>query len=203
MKNPLLRSRYWAFAVSLLLAALALWSCNSGTLQQQLADHENQLKTIDEDTIQRYLQRNNLVSKATRTTSGLYVVSVVDGTGPAIATGKQVTLKYVGRFLSNGAHPESSGFPASFGNPNYPAGAIFWNTVDSRTTCGCVVYTAGTTYPAGLNEGLLLMHKGDRKLLLMPSRLAYGSSGSTASSSTPGVPPDSALLYDVEILDVQ
>ena len=199
MKKLLLRSRYWVLAAGLLLAAPALWSCNSTTTyQQQLADHENQMRVIDEDTIQRYLQRNQLTSKATRTNTGLYLVSLVDGSGPTITTGSKVTLKYVGRFLSNGAHPESSGYPASGGNPSYPAGAIFDNSADNRTLCGCVVFTTGD--PAirpGFNEGLLLMRKGDRKLLLLPSRLAYGPSGTT------GIPPDSALMFDVEILDVQ
>ncbi|UOQ97483.1 FKBP-type peptidyl-prolyl cis-trans isomerase [Hymenobacter sp. 5317J-9] len=199
MKNFLLRSRYWVLAAGLLLTAPAFWSCNSqSSFQKNLAERENTLKIIDEDTIQRYLQRNNLTSKATRTNSGLYLVSLVDGNGPAVTTGKQVTLKYVGRFLSNGAFPGSTGYPASPGNSNYPAGAIFDNSADNRTPCGCVVFTAGD--PAirpGFNEGMLLMRKGDRKLLLLPSRLAYGQLGSV------GIPPDSALLFDVEILDVQ
>ncbi|WP_201987422.1 FKBP-type peptidyl-prolyl cis-trans isomerase [Hymenobacter rubidus] len=197
MKKILLRSRLLVLAAGLLLAAPALWSCNSQTtLQKQLADHENQLKAIDEDTIQHYLQRNNLVSKATRTNSGLYLVSIVDGTGTPITSGKQVKLKYVGRFLSNGAHPESSGYPASYGNANYPQGLIFDNSADHDLNCGCSVFTAGSGLTAGFSEGLLLMRKGDRKLLLVPSRLAYGPSGTT------GIPADSALMFDVEILDV-
>ena len=47
------------------------------TYQKQLREHQNQLKTIDEDTIQSYLKRNNLTNKATRTSSGLYVVDSV------------------------------------------------------------------------------------------------------------------------------
>ncbi|MBF9224192.1 FKBP-type peptidyl-prolyl cis-trans isomerase [Hymenobacter ruricola] len=197
MKKLLLRSRFWVLAAGLLVAAPALWSCNSTTYQQQLADHENQMRVIDEDTIQRYLQRNNLASKATRTNSGLYLVSVADGTGPAVTSGKQVRLKYVGRFLSNGAHPETSGYPASGGNPAYPAGTIFDNSADKHTACGCVVFTAGDpSIRPGFNEGLLLMRAGDRKLLLLPSRLAYGPAGTT------GIPPDSALMFDVEVLEV-
>ena len=197
MKKSLLRSRYFGWAFGLLLAAPALWSCNTQTsYQKQLAEHENQMKIIDEDTIQRYLSRNRLQRKATRTNSGLYVVDSVAGQGTPVTAGRQVSVKYVGRFLSNGAHPSSSGYAASYGNPSYPAGSIFDNSTENRSVCGCVVFTAGSGAVPGFNEGLLLMRKGDRKLLLLPSRLAYGPAGSST------IPTDSALMFDVEILDV-
>ncbi|MFD2717947.1 FKBP-type peptidyl-prolyl cis-trans isomerase [Hymenobacter monticola] len=198
MKNLLLRSRYWVLAACLLLATPSLWSCNSQNANQKvLADHDSQMRAIDEDTIKNYLNRNRLLAIATRTNSGLYLVPIVDGTGPQVTKGAQVRLKYVGRFLSNGANPgTSSGYPASAGNPSYPQGTIFDNSADNKTQCGCVVFTGGSGGIAGFNEGLLLMRKGDRKLLLVPSRLAYGPNGVT------GIPPDSALMFDVEILDV-
>jgi FKBP-type peptidyl-prolyl cis-trans isomerase len=197
MKKPLLRSRYFGWAFGLLLAAPALWSCNTQTsYQKQLAEHENQMKIIDEDTIQRFLIRNRLQRKATRTNSGLYVVDSVAGQGTPVTAGRQVSVKYIGRFLSNGAHPSSSGYAASYGNASYPAGSIFDNSTENRSSCGCVVFTAGSGAVPGFNEGLLLMRKGDRKLLLLPSRLAYGPAGSST------IPTDSALMFDVEILDV-
>jgi len=198
MKNLLLRARYLVLAAGLLLAAPALWSCNTQTAYQKtLRAHEDQLRAIDEDTIQHYLVRHNLLSKATRTNSGLYVVPLTEGQGTPVTTGKQVRVQYIGRFLSNGAHPGSSGYPASFGNPNYPAGNAFDNSADNHTTCGCIVYTMGSNrFGTGFDEGLLLTRKGDRKLLLIPSRLAYGPTGQT------GIPPDSALMFDVEVLDV-
>lgn len=197
MTNLLLRSRHWVLAACLLLGAPALWSCNSQTTyQKQLAEHDSQMRSIDEDTIQSYLRRNQLLASATRTSSGLYLVPLVNGTGPQVTKGAQVQLKYVGRFLSNGAHPESSGYPASLGNPTYPQGTIFDNSADNKTQCGCAIFTGGSGAIPGFNEALLLMRKGDRKLLLLPSRLAYGPGGST------GIPPDSALMFDVEILDI-
>ena len=105
--------------------------------------------------------------------------------------------KRIGRFLSNGAHPESTGYPSSPGNPNFPAGSIFDNSANNRTACGCAVFTAGSGTVPGFGEGLLLMRQGDRKLLLIPSRLAYGPNGQTGT-----IPPDSALMFDIEVLDV-
>jgi FKBP-type peptidyl-prolyl cis-trans isomerase len=198
MKKSLLRFRCFGLALGLLLAAPALWSCNTQTsYQKQLAEHENQMKIIDEDTIQSYLRRNQLLNQSTRTNSGLYVVNITSGTGTPVTTGRQVSVKYIGRFLSSGAHPASSGYAASYGDARYPAGAIFDNSTENRSnSCGCAVFTAGSGAIAGFSEGLLLMRKGDRKLLLIPSRLAYGPAGST------NIPPDSALMFDVEILDV-
>jgi FKBP-type peptidyl-prolyl cis-trans isomerase len=198
MKKSLLRFRYFGLALGLLLAAPALWSCNTQTsYQKQLAEHENQLKIIDEDTIHNYLVRNNLLNRATRTNSGLYVVNVVDGQGTPVTAGRQVSVKYVGRFLSSGAHPASTGYAASYGDARYPAGAIFENTTENHSSCGCFVFTVGSMARGiGFDEGLLLMRKGDRKLLLIPSRLAYGPAGST------NIPTDAALMFDVEVLDV-
>ena len=197
MNKILLRAHHLVLAAGLLFAAPALWSCNSQTtFQKQLAEHQNQLKAIDEDTIHRYLDKRNLLKKSRRTDSGLYVVDSVAGTGTPVTTGKQVRIKYVGRFLSNGAHPASTGYPASYGNPNYPQGAIFDNSSENKTQCGCVVFTGGSGAVPGFNEGLLLMRQGDRKLLLLPSHLAYGPTGSSS------IPPDAALMFDVEVLEV-
>lgn len=198
MKNILLRSRLLALLAGLLLAAPALWSCNTETAQAKvLREHDEQMTRIDEDTIRNYLTRNNLIATATRTNSGVYVSTIVAGNGTPVTAGKQVRVKYVGRFLSNGAQPGSSGYPASPGNPSFPQGSIFDNSADNRTVCGCAVFTAGngSTRP-GFDEGLQLLRQGDRKLLLIPSRLMYGSAGTT------GIPPDSALMFDVEVLEV-
>ena len=197
MNKILFRAHHLVLAACLLLAAPALWSCNSQTTyQKQQAEHQNQLKVIDEDTIHNYLVRTRLLNKARRTNSGLYVVDSVAGTGTPVTTGKQVRVKYIGRFLSNGAHPASTGYPASYGNGNYPQGAIFDNSSENKTKCGCLVFTGGSGAVPGFNEGLLLMRQGDRKLLLLPSYLAYGPGGSTS------IPPDAALMFDVEILEV-
>lgn len=204
MNISLLRAHHWLLAACLLLTAPALWSCNSQTtLQKQLQEHQDLVNRIDEDTIQSYLRRNNLTSQATRTSSGLYVVSKAAGTGTAVTSGRQVRVKYVGRFLSNGAFPASTGYPGSFGDGRFPQGAIFDNSADNHSACGCAVFTAGTGLVSGFSEGLLLMKQGDRKLLLLPSRLAYGATGSTdPNTNATIVPRDSALLFDVEVLEV-
>ena len=199
MNNSLFRPQALLLAFLLLLTAPALWSCNSETaFQKTQREHEELMQRIDEDTIKNYLRRNNMLAQAVRTNSGLYHVSLATGQGTPVTSGRQVRVKYVGRFLSNGAQPGSTGYPASAGNSrDYPAGSIFDNSADGRTACGCAVFTAGSGAIAGFSEGLLLMRQGDRKLLLIPSQLAYGPGGQQGS-----IPPDAALLFDVEVLAV-
>ncbi len=48
----------------------------------------------------------------------------------------------------------------------------------------------------GWTEGLQLVNKGSKVRLFIPSDLAYGPSG------TRGIPPNSVLVFDVELLDI-
>ena len=49
----------------------------------------------------------------------------------------------------------------------------------------------------GWTEALKLMKKGARWNLAIPAKLAYGPQG------RPGIPPNSTLLFDVELLDIK
>ena len=49
----------------------------------------------------------------------------------------------------------------------------------------------------GWDEGLLLMSEGDKFRFIVPSDLAYGESG-----SFPIIPPDEALTFDVEVIEI-
>lgn len=48
---------------------------------------------------------------------------------------------------------------------------------------------------SGLDEALLLMHRGDCAKILIPSLLGHGFSGDGSK-----VPPGASLLYDIKIL---
>ena len=49
----------------------------------------------------------------------------------------------------------------------------------------------------GWMEGLQLMQEGAKYEFYIPSKLAYGSAG------TPGIPPNSVLIFEVELIKVQ
>ena len=51
---------------------------------------------------------------------------------------------------------------------------------------------------SGWTEGLQLMSVGDKWRLFIPAAMAYGE-----ASPTPDIPPNSALIFDVEILEIR
>lgn len=55
-----------------------------------------------------------------------------------------------------------------------------------------------STAPSGLEQGLLLLHEGDRANLIVPSHLAYGLLGDQNK-----IPRKATLIYDIEVLSVR
>ena len=49
----------------------------------------------------------------------------------------------------------------------------------------------------GWDEGILLLHEGDKARLVIPSELAYGASGAGGV-----IPPHTPLIFDVELVKV-
>ncbi len=165
----------------LALVVPALWGCNSETaLAKAQRENTEKYKAIDDDTIRNYLVRRN-ITNYTRTESGLYLINTADGTGPLIRPGNEVSVRYIGRLLGNGQ-----------------TGYVFENSYENRTTCQCGVFRVGGQI-AGWNEGLPLMRLGSRKTLLIPSYLAYGSSGGGQGSAI-GI--NQPLSFEMEITKV-
>jgi peptidylprolyl isomerase len=109
---------------------------------------------------------------AKKTPSGLRYVILKDGVGGTKpALGAEVTVHYTGTLL-NGKMFDSS---VNRGEP-------------AKFAVGQVI--------EGWNEALVTMHKGEKRTLIIPPELGYGAQG------YPGViPPNSYLIFDVELLD--
>lgn len=109
---------------------------------------------------------------AKRTPSGLRYVVLKEGTGDKKpVTGAEVTVHYTGTLL-NGKVFDSS---VNRGEP-------------AKFAIGQVI--------EGWNEALVTMCKGEKRTLIIPSELGYGAQG------YPGViPPNSYLIFDVELLE--
>lgn len=58
-------------------------------------------------------------------------------------------------------------------------------------------YSADAQLIPGFREGLLQMNYGDKVILLIPSHQAYGAQGNR------GIPPNSDLIFELEIVDKQ
>ena len=128
---------------------------------------EEQAST-DEKIIQQYISDNNL--NATATGSGLYYVVHSPGAGDGCTSASTVTVAYRGSFTDGSVFEES------------PAQGVEFSLQ------GVI---------AGWTEGIPYFKEGGSGILILPSALAYGKSGSGS------IPPNTVLVFDIELIDVQ
>jgi FKBP-type peptidyl-prolyl cis-trans isomerase FkpA len=142
--------------------------------QKESAASENMIPEQDAE-IEAYCVKNNI--KFQKSASGLYYSIITPGSEPKMQVGKTITVNYTGQTLS-GKKFDSNIDPA-FNHVapfDFPLGA------------GRVI--------AGWDEGLQLLGKGGKAILLIPSRLAYGARGAGKD-----ILPNAILRFDVEALD--
>ena len=110
----------------------------------------------------------------TKRPSGLYVLDVQEGTGPAISAGQVAQVHYTG-WLVNGEQFDSSvgGSPLEF-----PVG-------QARVI-------------AGWDEGVAGMKVGGKRRLVIPPELGYGAQGYPGA-----IPPAATLVFDVELVGIK
>jgi FKBP-type peptidyl-prolyl cis-trans isomerase FklB len=117
---------------------------------------------------------NNQSGDMTTTASGLKYQALKHGTGTVSPKATDtVTVHYEGKLLD---------------------GTVF----DSSITRG-----QPATFPLngvipGWTEGLQLMKVGDKFKFVIPANLAYG-----AQSPSPAIPPNSTLVFEVELISIQ
>lgn len=126
---------------------------------------------MEEDLINFYILKNNI--SVNQEISGLYYVSIHQGTGIQAKPGNRVSVHYTGKFLD---------------------GTIF----DSSYTRGKPIeFELGRGYVIdGWEEGIAKMKKGGTALLLIPSNLGYGEGRGD-------IPPFTPLVFEVELIDVK
>jgi peptidylprolyl isomerase len=115
----------------------------------------------------------SMPSNLQRTPSGLQYVIDQPGTGSAALRGQIVQVHYTG-YLTNGTKFDSS---RDRGTPyEFPLGA------------GRVI--------KGWDEGVAGMKVGERRTLVIPPELAYGSSGFGGGI----IPPNATLVFKIELV---
>ena len=114
-------------------------------------------------------------SAAITTPSGLTYLITKKGTGRLLKAGDTVVMHYTG-ILTNGAKFDSSH------DRNEP--------LEFKLGIGKVI--------KGFDEGIAKLRVGDHAILVIPGKLAYGPKG------IPDViPPDSTLIFVIEIVDAK
>jgi FKBP-type peptidyl-prolyl cis-trans isomerase len=137
--------------------------------QEALAKTEKQLQT-DIDIIEQSLAENNITAQSTE--SGLRYVIDVEGAGDYPQPGDNVQVHYTLSLL-DGTEIESS---------------VGKDPLQIMIGRGQVI--------RGWDEGILLLKKGGKGTLYIPSTLAYGERGAGGP-----IPPNTPLKFDVELVD--
>ncbi|HLN19707.1 MAG TPA: FKBP-type peptidyl-prolyl cis-trans isomerase [Bacteroidales bacterium] len=108
-----------------------------------------------------------------RTPSGLYYLELAPGTGSSPAVNDTAYIIYTGYYL------DGVKFDSNVGKKNYifPVGQDYWII-------------------EGLDEGVSYMKPGGKSLMLLPSSLAYGSTG------TYGISGYTPLLFEITLVKV-
>ena len=131
-------------------------------------------KRIAEAKARAEAEMEKLAAGFDKTNSGLRYKIIQKGNGPKAGKGKTVSVHYEGA-LANGQV-----FDSSY-KRNQP--------IDFTLGVGQVI--------PGWDEGIGLLQVGDKARFVIPSHLAYGSTGAGGV-----IPPDATLIFDVELMGV-
>ena len=126
-----------------------------------------------DDEFQAYLEANGI--KAQPTESGLVYVCTKKGKGPKPGYKQMVKVHYTGRLLD---------------------GTVFDSSVERGEPIEFQL-GVGQVIP-GWDEGIALMSKGEKGILYIPSKLAYGP-----RQAGELITPYSNLIFEVELVDFQ
>ena len=100
--------------------------------------------------------------------------------------------------LESGPEGGASPTPSDSVLAHYHGTLIDGNVFDSSVDRGEPASFGVSQVISGWTEALQLMKTGDKWRLFIPPDMAYGE-----SSPTPAIPPNSALIFDVELLEVR
>lgn len=104
----------------------------------------------------------------------LQIIDVKEGTGDVVPEGATITAHYTGALCRNGIIFQSS---HDFGDPiSFPLDGVI----------------------AGWTKGVPGMKVGGTRRLLIPAAMAYG-----AHSPSPNIPPNSDLVFDIELVAIK
>ena len=127
----------------------------------------------DNALILAYLKKNHATAK--KTAGGTYYIIKKAGTGLPPKKGQTVRVLYRGTVLSTGKE--------------------FDSTAKRNNDPFSFMLGMGQVIP-GWDQGIAMLTKGSKAVLLIPSPLAYGARGAGAD-----IPPNTVLRFEVELLD--
>jgi peptidylprolyl isomerase len=137
----------------------------------RINDEQKQTRTTKQKEIDKLI--NEKWPEAVTTATGLRYLVKVEGAGETPKKGTTISAHYTGRLLENGKKFDSS----------YDRG----EPIRFKVGTGQVI--------PGWDEALLTMKMGEKRVLIIPPELAYGTRG------VPGfIEPNAWLAFDVELI---
>ncbi len=176
----------WIKTTGILLFFVVWISCNSEHRENRRTNdnhkQENSEKALEKanrylvrterEDIDNYIRRHGLEMKETGT--GLRYFIYQKGTGAKAEKGKTAVLNYKLRLLT---------------------GDVIYSSEED----GQKIFKIGRgNVESGLEEAILLMHVGDKAILILPAHLAYGLLGDNNK-----IPPRCTLVYDIELVEIK
>jgi FKBP-type peptidyl-prolyl cis-trans isomerase len=152
----------------------AMQDAMQAQMKQEMEDNADPVKQAAK--IQEFIKRAQL--KDVQNVQGVFKSVFAKGFGNPIANGAHVVVNYTGRFLNN--QPFDSNIDPQFGHAQ---------PMEMEVGNGKVI--------KGWEIALRSMKKGEKAVVVIPSDLGYGKDGNQ------GIPPNSPLIFELEILDVK
>lgn len=176
-----MRKQFITLFASCVVFLITTASCekNDNTIDESLKQEQEYLND--------YLRRHNITTQPTE--SGLYYLNQLEGSGNEPRNLDYVETNYTITTLSG------YGF---FATSEDLAKEIGIYHKDSTYQADIFLYGADERIE-GLVEGLSYMKKGGEAKLIVPSKLAYGESGSTEL----GIPGFTTLIIEIELNDIR
>lgn len=132
-------------------------------------------KRLAEESAAADAELDKIATGFNKTDSGLRYQIIQEGQGAKAEKGKTVSVHYKGQLA------DGTVFDSSY-KRNQP--------IDFPLGMGQVIQ--------GWDEGIQLLKVGDKARFVIPSNLGYGSQGAGGV-----IPPNAALIFDVELMDVK
>lgn len=185
-EEDIVKVKLGAFEIMDQAAIEAFFNQTMEVEDKKRAERAVELVAAEGKTIEAYIQEKGLT--ASKTESGLYYVIEQEGTGEATTPGTTMYVNYAG-YLLDGTLFDTS----------MPEIAKANNIFDAERSYEALPVNVGMGQVIpGWDEGLMLLKKGSKGKFIIPSPLGYGENGAGAM-----IPPNSILVFDVEVTDVQ
>jgi len=145
---------------------------NRKQIEETLLEANKQAVKVEDRQIEDYIRRKEW--KMQKTGTGLRYWIYESGNGERPVQGNIVVLEYSVRLLNG-------------------------DLIYTSENLGFKEFEIGKGgVEAGLEEGILLMGKGDRAKFILPSHLAFGLTGDQNK-----IPPKATLIYDIKLLKIK